>query len=176
MNILEITDIHHFMAGMLCERKRAIGIHENTRNGRGEAGSKYGSYGEVMALQWLDDNGVSYEFTDTIGYDLLIEGRKVEIKTKQRAAQPKPEYSVCVRDYTRDIQKVDWYIHVCVYPKPDFKTAAIVGWHTPAMMQKHGSQRTPDHVGKNGTSPDANTMNMQIKDCISPDNMLKKIK
>lgn len=49
------------------------------------------------------------EYPRTTDYDVLLNGVKIDIKTKQRTVEPKKDYMASIVAYSKNIQKCEWY-------------------------------------------------------------------
>tara|TARA_R110002167_G_scaffold356838_1_gene572025 strand:+ start:153 stop:497 length:345 start_codon:yes stop_codon:yes gene_type:complete len=72
-------------------------------------GNVYGFLGELVALDVL--GGIHQ---NTMDYDILVDGSKIDVKTKKTTVKPKPDYDCSVADLTRK-QNCDYYAFVRVH-------------------------------------------------------------
>ena len=84
----------------LIEGRRLKGLNNSITKGRGSAA---GVLGEVALARYLKTQRPEQFSFD---YDLLYNGKKIEVKTKRRTADPKPCYEVSVAK-TSDHQRHD---------------------------------------------------------------------
>ena len=118
-------------------------------------GNVYGFLGELVALDIL--GGIHQ---NTMDYDILVDGSKIDVKTKKTTVKPKPDYDCSVADLTRK-QNCDYYAFVRVLSDQS------VGWFlgvkkaeqyfTDARYIKKG-----DYDNSNGFTARANCYNMPI--------------
>jgi len=118
-------------------------------------GNVYGFLGELVALDVL--GGIHQ---NTMDYDILVDGSKIDVKTKKTTVKPKPDYDCSVADLTRK-QNCDYYAFVRVLSDQS------VGWFlgvkkaeqyfTDARYIKKG-----DYDNSNGFTARANCYNMPI--------------
>ena len=118
-------------------------------------GNVYGFLGELVALDVL--GGIHQ---NTMDYDILVDGSKIDVKTKKTTVKPKPDYDCSVADLTRK-QNCDYYAFVRVLSDQS------VGWFlglkkaeqyfTDARYIKKG-----DYDNSNGFTARANCYNMSI--------------
>ena len=118
-------------------------------------GNVYGFLGELVALDVL---GGTHQ--NTMDYDILVDGSKIDVKTKKTTVKPKPDYDCSVADLTRK-QNCDYYAFVRVLSDQS------VGWFlgvkkaeqyfTDARYIKKG-----DYDNSNGFTARANCYNMPI--------------
>ena len=118
-------------------------------------GNVYGFLGELVALDVLD--GVHQ---NTMDYDIIVDGYRIDVKTKKTTVKPKQDYDCSVADLTRK-QNCDYYAFVRVLSDQS------VGWFlgvkkaeqyfTDASYIKKG-----DYDNSNGFTARANCYNMPI--------------
>ncbi len=75
---------------------------------RGE-GNLAGFYGEVAVAKFFSDKGRDVSHNNTYDYDLTIDGKTVDVKTKRCTSPPKPYYDCSVANFNTK-QKCDFYI------------------------------------------------------------------
>lgn len=100
-------------------RKRAADLgrlHRSITNG---AGNLAGFIGEILV-----HSEIGGDYTNTYEYDIVLNGKKIDVKTKLTSAVPKPEYSCSVSAYR--IQQCDFYFFVRVLN--DYSRAWILGY------------------------------------------------
>ena len=118
-------------------------------------GNVYGFLGELVALDVL--GGIHQ---NTMDYDILVDGSKIDVKTKKTTVKPKPDYDCSVADLTRK-QNCDYYAFVRVLS--DQSTGWFLGvkkaeqYFTDARYIKKG-----DYDNSNGFTARANCYNMPI--------------
>lgn len=84
-----------------------------------------GCLGEVVVAKYL-----SADYLTTYDFDLMYNGKKIEVKTKVRTVLPKPFYEVSIANYNTK-QLCDYYVFVSLYVpnKDEYPTIAhIVGY------------------------------------------------
>ena len=118
-------------------------------------GNVFGFLGELISLEVL--GGIHQ---NTMDYDILVDGQKIDVKTKKTTVKPKPHYDCSVADVTRK-QNCDYYAFVRVLSDQS------VGWFlgvkkaeqyfTDARYIKKG-----DYDNSNGFTARANCYNMPI--------------
>ena len=141
-----MREVAHDMSSEMGILKRSIT--------RGQ-GNVYGFLGELVALDVL--GGIHQ---NTMDYDILVDGSKIDVKTKKTTVKPKPDYDCSVADLTRK-QNCDYYAFVRVLSDQS------VGWFlgvkkaeqyfTDARYIKKG-----DYDNSNGFTARANCYNMPI--------------
>tara|TARA_R110002167_G_scaffold127092_2_gene308430 strand:+ start:807 stop:1370 length:564 start_codon:yes stop_codon:yes gene_type:complete len=124
------------------------GKHYN-RSIRGVAGTNIGAIGEFvleeeMKGRGLDviDNRTSDKATE---YDFLVNGQKVEVKTKDRTVPPKPFYECSIPLYNHEHQQPDWFVFLSLHRQDNpymgdvwYEDAYILGGCTYEYIQEVG--------------------------------------
>lgn len=83
-------------------------------------------YGKIAECIIEDTYGGKY--INDYEYDLIVQGKKIEVKAKKRTVKPQPHYYVSIADFNTT-QKCDLYCFVSVMD--DLSMAYICGWMTP---------------------------------------------
>ncbi len=87
-------------------RAAKVGKLKNSiRNGEGNL---VGAIGELLV-----ENYIGVNKTDSYEYDLIFEGRTLDVKTKERNVPPLPEYSCMIPAYNTH-QHCDCYVFVSI--------------------------------------------------------------
>jgi len=79
---------------------------------RGLAANEVGVLGEVIIRECLRALDVPFVWDNQTSHDLSVDGKRVEIKTKDRTVRPLPHFGCSVPVYNHPHQNVDWYIFV----------------------------------------------------------------
>jgi len=87
----------------------------------GGAGNMAGFLGEFAVAEAL-----GAEVCNTLDYDLMLDGKKIDVKTKQSKPKPKPEYEASLADFNTD-QDCDYYLFARVVPT--FQHAWVLGFY-----------------------------------------------
>jgi hypothetical protein len=107
------------------QRKRGKELYEfNVLNGsvtEGE-GNEVGALGEIIVLDYYGERA---EYVGDYNYDLIIKGKKVDVKTKKQNVPPKSHHTYNIFAFNTK-QKCDYYCFVVILS--DIKTGWIVGW------------------------------------------------
>ena len=74
---------------------------------RGE-GNLAGALGEVASIHYLQSKGYRVEDTSTYDYDIIVNGHKVDVKTKRQRHAPLPHNRVTVSSWNTK-QQCDFY-------------------------------------------------------------------
>ena len=68
----------------------------------------YGALGEIIIYDIFKNKGFNVEFNSTYDYDLIIEGYRIDVKTKRTSVTPMPDY-LCSISAFNIRQKCDYY-------------------------------------------------------------------
>lgn len=68
--------------------------------------------GELVAIRYLTAAGFEVHDDPTYNHDLIVAGRTVDVKTKERTVAPQPHYDCTVPDYNREFQQPEVYLFV----------------------------------------------------------------
>ena len=77
-----------------------------------------GAVGQAVFERVLEQIGVQFEFIASIFYDYDTDRGTVEVKTKERAVDPRPEYEASVYDYNSQRQNAEHYAFVSLRLAP----------------------------------------------------------
>jgi len=78
-------------------------------------GNLAGALGELAYIEWLTKRGYRVEDTSTYDYDIIVNGFKVDVKTKRINNKPADNYRVAVAS-ANTTQKCDFYFFAyCLY-------------------------------------------------------------
>ncbi len=122
----------------------------------------FGALGEVVFYDYFKNENIS--FVSTFDYDMIINGRKVDVKTKRTSVRPKMSFLCTVASYNTR-QKCDFYFFCMV--KTDFSKAYLLGYISKkeffkkATFNKKGEL---DEKGNNNFHFKADCYNIDIKD------------
>ena len=119
------------------------------RSMRGEEGTNIGAIGEYVAKEYLEALGMDVldnrDTESATKYDFLVNGKKVEVKTKDRTVPPKSFYECSVPLYNHSHQKPDWFVFLSLhrvdtpYMKSSrYEDAYILGASTYEHIQEEG--------------------------------------
>ena len=107
-------------------------------------------------------------------YDLLVQGDKVEVKTKDRTVRPKPFYECSIPLYNHTHQKPKWFFFLSLLRKgSSYKEAYILGGISYSEMEKKGVVMNKGDVDfRNGWVCKESCININIEELIPPEDML----
>tara|TARA_A100001391_G_scaffold204133_1_gene198638 strand:+ start:2043 stop:2519 length:477 start_codon:yes stop_codon:yes gene_type:complete len=107
----------------LTAREKAVEVGKLNNSILNGGGNLAGFIGEQIVLSVLGG-----EWINTYQYDLIINGYKVDVKTKQTSVKPLPHYECSITEVNSD-QECDYYAFTRV--KKDFS----VGWYLGVMKK-----------------------------------------
>lgn len=151
---------------------------------RRAAANQVGALGEVLVENFLTSHELPFEARYSTDCDLLVAGRSVEIKTKDRTVAPEAHFDCSVPLYNHEHQAVDVYIFVSL--KRDrrntstsinrYTDAYLLGWASRGWMM--GGRHWPrDSVDpENGTKFWTDCINRPISDLRSVEDMVTEIR
>lgn len=86
---------------------------------RQNGANQTGVIGEIVTERWLSAMGVFYTPDKTTQYDLkLLNGEKIDVKTKERQAKPRSQFDCSVALYNHEHQMPDYYFFVSLLRDP----------------------------------------------------------
>ena len=88
-------------------------------------GNIYGALGEIIIYDMAKKNGLCIVLESNYDHDLIIEGYKIEVKTKRTSVDPKPNYLCSISAFNTK-QKCDFYFFLRI--KENLKTGYILGY------------------------------------------------
>jgi len=108
--------------------KRAEGLYSfgSLKNSITKGGSNiYGALGEVIVHDYLESTDRVVQFDSTADFDMTVNGKTVDIKTKRTTVPPLPDFSCSIAAFNTR-QKCDHYIFARV--SEDKQTGWILGY------------------------------------------------
>jgi len=85
----------------------------------------YGAVGEVIVHDFLKETGRRVKFDNTADYDMIVNGNKVDVKTKRTTVPPLQSFNCSIAAYNTT-QKCDLYVFARVHE--NLKEAWVLGW------------------------------------------------
>ena len=136
---------------------------------RNEGAAVMGALGECVTEFWLDWHGVDWLPDGNYENDLLVAGKRAEIKTKLRTTIPQGHFEASVNNYGDWIQKPDLFIFVSLFRTGSnvcdvnsFSCAYMVGWCYEHELHQFGQQiNIGDIDERNGIVFRAESMNIE---------------
>lgn len=102
-------------------RKKAKEMGRLNNSITGGMGNLVGFIGEEVAAHVLRNSGKKVVEENTYDYDLVVDGIKVDVKTKSTSVAPLPHYSNSVANFNTK-QQCDYYVFIRI------KKDLTVGW------------------------------------------------
>jgi len=147
----------------------------NESSFRGPQGYQVGRLGELVVMDWLTSRGVMFEEIFSTSFDLMVEGEKWEIKTKERTVEPKPYYDCTVPAYNHEHQQpaVFCFVSLRSTGKSDdmhrFVDAHILGTMRLDELTSRARYLTPDSQPDfNGWVPTIACYNIRVEELDAP--------
>ena len=153
---------------------------------RGDGGTEsrkpVGAIGETVLIDYLKGKEVEVidnrEGKDATKYDLLVNGKKVEVKTKDRTVAPKSYYECSVPLYNHTHQIPDWFYFISLYREGSkYKKAYILGGITYKELEDEGVVMMDGDVDtRNGWACNESCINITINKLTTNTSMLNLLK
>lgn len=169
---VEISKSHIERAG---EILKTLPIYAGSH--RGLAANQVGVLGEIVVREQLRLRGIDPSPIFSTSHDFELEnGKRVEVKTKDRTVPPRDDYECSVPLYNHVHQDVDYYIFVSLLrakTRKDleinrFEKAWIVGVTNKKMLHDRGVTReTGETDDRNGTTFWTACQNIYIRDLVT---------
>ena len=151
-------------------------------NGRTESRKPVGAIGETVLIDYLKGKEIEVidnrEGKDATKYDLLVNGKKVEVKTKDRTVSPKPYYECSVPLYNHTHQIPDWFYFISLYRDSNkYKRAYILGGITYKELEDEGVVMMDGDIDiRNGWACNESCINITINKLVPNASMLNLLK
>lgn len=163
---------------MAVKKSNEIGVlHQSYR---GQAGVAIGCIGEMVVERWLTNNGVSFSNeTNKTTHDYVVNGKRVEVKTKARTVPPKPEYEVTISSGSIDHQDAYYYIFLSLHGDKGAvlpHTAYIVGGSTREYYKNNCIHRKGGELQSNGMTMKGDCLNMYMSNLETPEELISTLK
>jgi len=88
-------------------------------------GNMFGALGEIVVCDLFKSRGLDVDFNSTYDYDLIINGNKVDVKTKRTTVVPK-DYYLCSISSFNTRQKCDYYFFLRI--NENMEDCYLLGW------------------------------------------------
>ena len=119
MNILPISQKQ-------IERAENLYLFKKLKNSISNGESNiYGAIGEIVIYDLCVEKGINALHQPTYDYDIVIEGYKIDVKTKKTTVEPKPHYYASVAAYNTK-QACDFYFFLRV--NENLKHCYVLGY------------------------------------------------
>jgi len=124
-------------------------------------GNLAGALGELAYIEWLTKQGYRVEDTSTYDYDIIVNGFKVDVKTKRINNKPADNYRVAVAS-ANTTQKCDYYVFTRVKESKD--VAYILGYMSKNEFYERSTFFKEGEIDVNGFAFRSDNYSIQIKD------------
>ncbi len=112
-----------------------------------------GVLGELCTIKVLLKAGIeAIDYSPTYDYDLLVNGVKIDVKTKQRTVAPRYDYDASIVAYSKDKQMCDEYIFTSI--TIDRETKGFKDFYIIGKMKKYDYFKNSTFMRKG--DPDGN--------------------
>lgn len=147
----------------------------NERSFRGPQAYQVGRVGELVVMDWLESRGVMFEEILSTAFDLMVEGERWEVKTKERTVEPQPHYDCTVPAYNHEHQQPEVFCFVSIRStgKSDdpyrFVDSHILGTIRGEELNSRARYLTPDSPpDHNGWVPTIPCYNIRVNELDAP--------
>ncbi|MDB4461434.1 hypothetical protein N9043_00640 [bacterium] len=142
------------------ERARELYPFDSLKGSITEGGSNiYGALGEIMIYDWSKLKTEDVDFNSTYDYDMIIKGRRVDIKTKKTTVVPKPFY-LCSISAFNSKQDCDHYIFTRI--DESLKVGYILGYISKKRFFKDAAFKKKGELDINGWTFKDDCYNIEV--------------
>ena len=120
----------------------------------------YGALGEVIVYDYFKDKKYNIIKQNTYDYDLIINGYKVDVKTKKTTVTPLSHYLCSISDFNTK-QKCDYYFFLRV--KNDFTKSYLLGYISKKDFYQYSFFKYKGDIDINGFIFKDNCYNIEIQ-------------
>ena len=121
----------------------------------------YGAIGEVAVEKYLKSKNRVVDFESTFDYDMIVSGKKIDVKTKRTTVVPKDDYLCSVAAFNTK-QKCDYYVFARVSEKKD--VAYILGYISKGDFYSRSTFYKKGDIDVNGFVFKADNYSIKVKD------------
>ncbi len=133
-------------------------LNGSITNGRSNI---YGALGEVVVMDYYSHLDVDTE--STYDYDMIIDGHKVDVKTKHTTVVPRDFYLCSVSDWNTT-QACDFYFFVRVMK--DMSRAFLLGYMSPKQFYRDAFWKNKGELDVNGFDFKSDGYHIKISDLL----------
>lgn len=124
----------------------------NSRTMLGGAGNETGFAGEEAFKILAKHRGATLTHVpDSRDFDFIVNGKKVDVKTRASTATPRNDWDCKVPDYSLKAQKCDGYVFAVAHPSLAYVT--ILGYTSKENFRSKAKALGADASGKKLTEP-----------------------
>lgn len=137
-----------------------------------------GGLGEVVFEDWLEREGVAYEWLGETRFDYRLNNQTVELKTKDRTAPPRPSYEVSIPDYNSEHQRADWLFFISLQRSENtfFRAFLCGAYEGPTYRDGARFWQTGETDPSNGTKFWTACWNRPISDLVTPKDFMERMR
>lgn len=121
--------------------------------------NKFGAIGEIITADYFQYRGVVFE--STYDYDLIIDGYKVDVKSKQTNVTPQPHYLATVANFNTT-QNCHFYFFTRILK--DMSKGWLLGYAAPKRFYEVATFVKKGDLDINGWAFKADCYNAKIED------------
>lgn len=121
----------------------------------------YGAIGELALEKYLKSKNRVVDFESTFDYDMIVSGKKIDVKTKRTTVVPKDDYLCSVAAFNTK-QRCDYYVFTRVSEKKD--VAYILGYISKGDFYSRSTFYKKGDIDVNGFVFKADNYSIKIKD------------
>lgn len=178
------VDLSHALLKKAVEQASRMKIYNNSY--RGSEANLVGLIGELVIEDWFQQHGINFIAEKRTDYDYRIshDNRTIDVKTKERGYDPRPDYACSVPLYNKQHQIPDYYIYVsitrCNKMKKDdpyrFKRAFILGGINQFGLHKNGRVWRRGEVDlSNNTKFWTDCLNVYVNQLTTPEDVIRSL-
>jgi len=117
----------------------------------------YGALGEVIIYDFYTSKNIKVKHNPTYDYDMIIEGHRIDVKTKRTTVKPKPHYLCSIKNPK---QNCDYYFFVRILE--DLSVAYLLGYKQKGEYYKEAIYKTKGEKDVNGWTFKDDCYNLEI--------------
>lgn len=121
----------------------------------------YGAIGEIAVSNYLESINRVVDFESTYDYDMIVSGKKIDVKTKRTTVIPKEDYLCSVSSFNTK-QKCDFYVFARVSEKKD--VAYILGYMSKRDFYSKSSFYRKGELDVNGFVFKGDNYSLEVRD------------
>jgi penicillin-binding protein-related factor A (putative recombinase) len=119
----------------------------------------YGALGEIIIYDIYKNKGYNVDFNSTYDYDLIIQGYKIDVKTKRTTVNPKPNYFCSISAFNIK-QNCDYYFFLRIHE--NFNYCYLLGYKEKIDFFNKASFNKKGSLDTNGWSFKDDCYNVRI--------------
>jgi len=120
----------------------------------------YGALGEIIIYDLSKNKKLNVDFNSTYDYDLIINGYKIDVKTKRTTVTPKENYLCSISSFNTS-QKCDIYFFLRI--NENLKECYLLGYKDKTEFFKEASFNKKGSLDVNGWSFKDDCYNLEIR-------------